>query len=81
MRYTAVSLLIATFAALACFVLVPIIGLFVLSVLHPGLFDDDAFGWASPFLAIVFLPLLLSLSVAIGALAFFFVKARLSNRN
>lgn len=44
-----VSPKIVTFAALACFVLVPIIGLLVLSVFRPELFDDDALGWASPF--------------------------------
>lgn len=36
MKYTTLSLLVATFTALACFVVVPIIGLFMLSVVRPG---------------------------------------------
>ena len=80
MRHTILSLLLAVSTATACFIVLPIIGLFLLRLVRPELFDDDALSWALIFTGPILLILLLSLSLTVAVVVFFFAKARLTNR-
>ena len=80
MRHTILSLLLAVLAATVCFIVLPIIGLFLLRVVRPELFDDDALGWALILAGPILLILLLGFSLTVAVVVFFFAKARLMRR-
>jgi WD40 repeat protein len=80
MRHTVLSLIVAFIAAIASFVLVPIIGLVLLRIVLPGLFEDDTLGWVLAFAGPGLFSLLLTITITIGFVAFFVSKAKLPDR-
>jgi WD40 repeat protein len=80
MRNTVLSLIVAFIAAIACFVLVPIIGLELLRIALPRLIVDDTLGWMLIFAGPSLFGLLLTITITIGFVAFFVSKAMLPDR-
>jgi WD40 repeat protein len=80
MRRNVLSLIVAFIAAIACFVLVPIIGLVLLRIVLPGLFEDDTLNWVLVFAGSALFSLLLTMTIITGFVAFFLSKAKLPDR-
>jgi hypothetical protein len=76
MRHNILCLLVAVLAAVACFILIPLIGFVWLRIFHPEVFLDDTFGWMI-FFGAAFLAPLVCLSLAAGVAGFFQARKRL----
>ena len=77
MRHTVLCLIVALLAAVACFVLLPVLGLLLLRIFAPGLFQDDTLGWALIFGGPALLALLSIITIIVGVVAFFVSRAKL----
>jgi WD40 repeat protein len=80
MRRNVLSLIVAIIAAIACFVLAPIIGLVLSRIVLPGLFEDDTLSWVLVFTGSALFSLLLTITIITGVVAFFLSKAKLPDR-
>lgn len=80
MRHSVLSLIVAFTAAIASFVLVPIIGLVLLRIVLPGLFEDDTLSWVLAFAGPGLFRLLLTITITIGLVAFFVSETKLPDR-
>src|SRR5258708_8993728 len=80
MRHTVLCLIVAFLAAVACFVLLPMIGLFLLRIFTRGVFADDSLVWISIFVGPPLLALLVGFSFLTGLVAFLISMARLRDR-
>src|SRR5260370_15497118 len=77
MRRIVLSLIVAFLAAIACFVLLSVVGLVLLRILAPGAFADDTLVWISIFAGPAFLAVLASISLVVGLIAFGVARAKL----
>jgi WD40 repeat protein len=81
MRRTVLSLIVGFLAAIACFVLMPIIGLGLLRVFTPGVFDSDTLIWILIFVGPPLLAMLVGISFVAGLAGFALAKAKLPDRS
>ena len=80
MRHTIVCLIVAFLAAIACFVLMPIIGLLLLFIFIPEIFADDTLAWIWAFSGPALFTLLLAITLTVGFIAFLVAEAKLPDR-
>jgi WD40 repeat protein len=81
MRRIVLSLIVGFLAAIACFVLMPIIGLALLRVFTPGIFDSDTLIWILIFVGPPLLAMLVGISFLAGLAGFALAKAKLPDRS
>jgi hypothetical protein len=81
MKRTVLSLIVGVLAGTACFVLMPIIGLGLLRVFTPGVFDDDTLIWILIFFGPPLLAMLVGVSFLAGLAGFASAKAKLPDRS
>jgi hypothetical protein len=79
MRHTLLCLTVAFLAGIACFFLTPIIGLLLLLIFIPRLFDDDTLGWMLAFGGPFLIAGLLAITITVGCFAFLVAKASSSS--
>jgi WD40 repeat protein len=73
-------LIVAFLAAIACFVLMPIIGLLLLFIFIPEIFADDTLSWIWVFSGPALFTLLLAVTITVGFVAFLSAEAKLPDR-
>jgi WD40 repeat protein len=80
MRKNILCLIVAFLAAVACFVLLPVIGLLLLRIFAPGAFEGDALSWVLLIAGPALWTLLLFITIFVASVAFFVSEANLPDK-
>jgi hypothetical protein len=80
MRRVVLSLMVGLLAAVAFFVLTPILIFLLLRIFDPALFEDDTLTWVSVLAGLALLGLLICVSLLVGVVAVGAAHSRLADR-